>query len=272
MSANFLPIDAWPCTWPCDISFESPAITGQAVLAATQILHALSGQRFGVTTVKLRPCRRSCRATSFPGGILEPWPGVGYGPLFGGIGWWATWGGVIGADCGTCSGACSCTLLSEIKMPAVVNEILQVKVDGAPLATGGSAYHVDDNRFLVRTDGKAWPYCQNLALDDDQPGTYSVTGRFGLDVPDAARLAVGELACEWLRARNGDACQLPANITSVARQGVTITLPDLTAVIKENRLGLRWCDMWIQSVNPKHLTARSRPYSVDGTLARRSRT
>lgn len=268
MSANFGPCAVWPVNWFCDVSTESATITGRAVKFATDILWAMSGQRFGTCSVKLRPCRRTCRPTSFPGGVWEPWPGVGFGPLYG-VGSGGGYG-VIDAGCAGCGGGCSCATLSEILLPAPVNSISEVRTDG--LVLSGSAYRVDDNRALIRLDGKTWPACQNLLLDDSQPGTMSVTALYGEDPPASAADAVGELACEYIRAMHGEECQLPRNVTNLARQGVTITMPDLTAVIKEGRLGLRFCDLFLHAWNPARLTAKSRVYSVDGTLARRANT
>lgn len=141
------------------------------------------------------------------------------------------------------------------------------------VVVSGTAYRVDNNRYLVRTDGNLWPYCQNLRLDDTQPGTFSVTVKFGEDVPADAAMAVGELACEFLKADRGEDCMLPRNITSLVRQGVTITLPDMTTLLQSSRLtGLRLVDLFISTWNPAGLIGRSRAFSVDDPLMRRAGT
>jgi len=268
MGADFGPQTPWPVLWMCDVSTVSPVITGWAVDTATDVLWAKTGMRFGISTVKLRPCRRTCRATTFPGGLWDPWPGVGWGSLpYGSGGGW----GVIGAGCSACGDSCSCSTLQEIALPAPVNAIVEVRLDGIVLS--GSGYRVDDNRLLVRTDGGVWPYCQNLRLDDTQPGTFSVTAAFGEDIPSGASGAVGELACELIRAKGGEDCQLPRNVTSLARQGVTITLPDLTTLLHDKHmLGLRIADLFIDTWNPNHLSSRPAVYDVDAVLARRTNT
>jgi hypothetical protein len=235
-------------------------------MAATEILWSMSGQRFGTNSVKLRPCRRTCRPTSFPGNVWDAMPGVGWGSLISGGGGWYGWG-TIGAGCASCGDSCSCSSLSEVMLPAPVNSVTEVKMDG--IVVTGSSYRVDDNRKLVRLSGAPFPYCQNLLLDDTQPGTFSVTALYGEDVPASAAGAIGELACEFIRAMHGDDCSLPPNVTSLARQGVSITLPDLTAVIEKGRLGLRMCDLFLHAYNPNGLTSRAKAYSVDGHLARR---
>lgn len=261
---DFGPDTSWPVQWTCDVMSESPAATGAAVAAATDILWAMSGMRFGTTTVTVRPCRRECRPTSFPGFVWDAWPGTGLSPLFQAGGGWP-WP-VMDAGCGSCAGSCSCTSLSEILFPDTVSAVTEVKVDGAVVVTGG--YRLDDNRLLVRL-GSIWPYCQNLNLADTEVGTFSVTVQMGEAVPKAGEWAVGELACEYLRAMRGENCQLPRNISSIARQGVSITLPDLTTSIKEGRLGLRLCDLFLHAVNPNSLQDRARTFSVDGPRAHR---
>lgn len=265
MSTNFGPCAAWPVTWSCDVSAQSAAATGKAALFATEVIWALSGRRFGACSVKLRPCRRSCMDTPYPDG-WTPWPGViGHTGASGSGG---AAGLYIDAGCSTCQNSCSCTTLSEVLLPAPVNAITEVKVDGSVLVTG--AYRLDDNRRLLRVDGSTWPYCQNLNKDDTQASTWSVTALYGEDVPEGGSWAVGELACEFLKALDGQDCRLPKNITSLARQGVTISLPDPTQLFEKGRTGLFLTDYFISTWNPKHLMARSKVYSVDGYQHRRA--
>lgn len=268
MTANFGPCNPWPVRWACDVMTESVAVTGWAVAAATDILWLMSGSRFGTCNVKLRPCRRQCRATSFPGFLWDPWPGVGWGSLpYGGGGGW----GVIGAGCSSCGSGCGCSTLSEVLLPSPVASIVEVRTDGAILPTG--SYRVDNNSTLVRLDGLTWPYCQNLRLDDTQPGTFSVTAAIGEDVPASAAGAVGELACELIRASRGQACDLPANVTQLVRQGVTVSMPDWTSLLKDKgMLGLRQADLFINAWNPGHLRGRARSYNVDQVAGRRMGT
>lgn len=263
MTAEFGPCSDWPAYWICDVSAESPTLTGYAVNAATRVLWALSGRRFGTCQVTLRPCRREC---------YETWP---YG--------WSLWdrsmlGGFVYSDyrywyplgCGGCVGDCSCTALSETVLPSPLNTVVQVKMDGTPMVTG--AYRVDNNRLLVRTDGQRWPYCNDLSKDDTQAGTWSVTASYGEDVPSAARFAVGELACEIIKASHGQDCRLPAGVTSLARQGVNISIPDFGDLFKDGRTGLYLVDMFLAAENPHRLTQRPRVWNVDHAVNRRTNT
>lgn len=262
MTADFGPCDDWPVYWTCDISAESPLLTGYAVRMATRTLWALSGRRFGTCSVKIRPCRRECN---------DPWP-------WGWTEWSSPSGMTVWSDyrywtpltCGSCIDSCACSEVSEAKLPPPVSSIVEVKVDGTPLVTG--AYRVDNNRLLVRTDGQKWPYCNDLNKADTEAGTWSVTALYGEEVPDSARLAMGELACEIIKAGRGEDCRLPPGVTQLVRQGVTIQYPDVGQLLKDGRTGLYLTDMFVTAENPHGLAARSRVYSVDRPTVRRTDT
>lgn len=263
MTADFGPCSDWPVYWTCDVSAESPALTGYAVNMATRVLWSLSGRRFGTCTTTLRPCRRTCY-DSFPWGWSQwddtafpatPWPD------------WRYW---FPLSCGQCMTDCSCSDVSEVVLPSPVSSIVSVKLDGTPMATG--SYRVDNNRLLVRTDGQQWPVCNDLSKNDDQPGTWTVTAAYGEDVPASGRMAMGELACEIIKAGRGEDCRLPPGVTSLVRQGVSIQYPDIGQLLKDGRTGLYLTDMFLTSENPDGLKARARVYSVDRPTQRRTNT
>lgn len=155
-------------------------------------------------------------------------------------------------------------------MPAPVSAVTTVTVDGSPLATG--SYRVDDNRLLVRTDGQDWPSCNDLTKADTQVGTWSVTLTVGQPVPDTGKLAAGEMACEILQALNGEDCRLPKAVQSLVRQGVTMSWPSMSEMLKDNRTGLYLTDLFLQSANPNGLKRRSKVYQVDTPTPRRAGT
>lgn len=263
MSDDLGPCEDWPVEWTCDVSAVSPALTGYAVSMATRTLWALSGRRYGLCTVTHRPCRQDCYDT-WPWGWSE-WDLSTLGTsVWSGYRYW------LPLTCGSCGAGCSCTSVSEVELPARVDHIVQVKVDGTPLVTG--AYRVDDERTLVRTDGGQWPYCNNLNEDDTQPGTWSVTAAYGAAVPESARLAMGELACEIVKAGQGQDCRLPPGVVSLARQGVTIQFPDIGQLMKDGRTGLYLVDMFLAVENPDGLKQRARFYSIDSPPPRRAGT
>lgn len=249
------PCEPWPAYFTCDITCESPSATGSAVQTATEVLWGLSGRQYGLCEVTLRPCRKDC-AVGYWDTQWFPWSGTYPQPaLIGG-----QWFNLV---CGGCGGDCSCTSISEVVLPNVVNEILEVKVDGEIL--DADEYRVDNGNLLVRL-GADWPRCQELNLPDTEPDTWSVTAVYGLEVPEAGKWAVGELACELLKSMRGDECALPPNVTQMTRQGISFTFSDL---LKDGKLGLTLSDLFLASVNPHSLASRSRTYSVDHPGARR---
>ena len=263
MSTEFGPCADWPVRFPCEIVCSSPEASGSAVRFATDVVWALSGRQFGTCEVTLRPCHNDCMDAPWPHSEWT-WPGNQYitPALIDGA-----WFNIV---CQSCVGSCSCTRISEVTLPAPVKRITQVRVDGVTLVTG--SYRVDDNRFLVRTDGGEWPRCNDLSHSDGAVGTWSVTVQVGRDVPEGGMWAVGELACEILKAINGEDCRLPRNVTQLARQGVTISYPDMNALFDKGRTGLYMTDLFIATWNPNALRQPSRTYSIDRPRARRTNT
>lgn len=251
------PCEVWPLVWTCPpqaMLTASPAVTGIAARAATEACWALSGRQFGRCEVLLRPCRDDCAQA--PWG-LPPWPGdrgYPYPALIGGA-----WVNLV---CGTCPGSCDCgPSLSTVLLPAPA-EVAEVLLGGMPLATG--AWRVDDARRLVRTDGGAWPACQDMHQPPDGPGAWAVRVRVGRDPPQLALLAAGELACEFVRGLNGEDCRLPRQVVSLARQGVTLSMPDPAEQARQGLLGTYFGDLFLRAYNPHRLARRARVYQVDG--------
>lgn len=257
------PCADWPVTWTCDTDTFNPAVTGAAVSMATEFLWAATGMRFGVCEITLRPCRRECQTSGFYDDFGPPWSGSYPQPaLIGGL-----WFNLV---CGSCPGSCSCGPVEEVVLPAPVNRIVEVLIDGTPLATG--AYRVDNNRLLVRTDGGRWPRCNDLSRDDTEPDTWSVRAAYGEELPEGASLAVGQLACEIVKSAMGGDCKLPAGIQQLVRQGITISYPDVGELFRQGRTGLYLVDMFISTWNPYQLKQRSRVYDVDRPSVRRPNT
>ena len=252
------PCEDWPVIWNCDLTGASAVITGAALAAASEMLWALSGRRFGLCTTTIRPCRRGCTEWPWGGGF---WPdgvaGMTYPmPMKLGSQW-------LNLTCGFCTSGCSCAQVEEAVLPAPVYDIVQVKVDGVVL-TPGTDYRLDDSRLLVRLGGATWPLCNDLRYDDTEVGTWSVTARFGEPVPVLGTMAIGELACEFVKAFNGDDCSLPDQVASLTRQGVSVNYVDAAQLIEAGRTGLRFTDMFLQAENPSGLRRRAQVYDVDG--------
>lgn len=217
-----------------------------ATSLAVSLLHSLTGRVFGLTEVTVRPCGVPAPSFSTYGGQYAAGP-LGSHPL-------------LLTSCGCTTERCPCAGREEIALPGPVAAAVQVMIDGVVLDPG--AYKVRDRRWLCRVDGEPWPQRQDMDAPDDGEGAFTVTYQRGLAPPAEGQLAAGVLACEVLAGMTGGACQLPPNVTSVARQGVTIEV-DPVAYLSEGLTGIAAVDQWIRTVNPYGLRARPRVLSPD---------
>jgi hypothetical protein len=152
-----------------------------------------------------------------------------------------------------------------------VNSIVQVKVDGVVLPV--TSYRVDNFNLLVRLDGEDWPRCNDLNLDDSQIGTWSVTARYGDDVPEIGKLAAGQLAVEIAkRCVGASGCVLPSGtVQEVTRQGVKKVFFDSETAFKGGMTGMYWPDLFIKTYNPSG-TGIATIFDIDGSRPRRAGT
>lgn len=236
-----------------------------AAMIATEILWNRTKRQFGTCPVELRPCRKSC---------LPAWPLIpnGYTNLSG-----ASWpfpqpaligGNWINLTCGSCFTDCSCSHVSEVRLPYPVASITEVKVDGVILPS--TSYRVDNFNLLVRLDGEDWPTCNDLNLDDTEPGTWSVTAEYGQEVPELGQLAAGQLAVEIAkRCVGAGGCLLPAGtVQQVTRQGVTKVFFDSAEAFKGGMIGMFYPDMFIKTYNPTN-SGLATIFDIDGPRHRR---
>jgi hypothetical protein len=220
----------------------------EAIDSASEILYELSGRRYsGLCTETLRPCSRSTEANlySLHGSIQNvEWQGGGYG-----------WGvcACQSAD------ACGCGTIPQIGLGRIpVVGISEVRIDGAVLPP--SAYRVDEFRWLVRIDGGSWPCCQDLLADDATDlDTFAVDVDFGTAPPVSGRRAASILACELAKSCVGAECQLPRRVTTITRQGVSMTLLDPFDFLNNGSTGIYEVDLFLKAVNP---SGRRRPMAV----------
>lgn len=251
-----------PKGWPVDPEQWDDAQRA-AVETASEILKRLSGGRYGLCSLKLRPCRKRCEEGGDPFSLGRYNVGVAGGP------WTPVLldGRMRNITCG-CSGQCGCSALCEVILDPPAHDIIQVKIDG--LVVPATAYRVDDGRRLVRTDGVCWPECQELARPDTQPGTFSVAYRTGVPVPAGGRMAVTELAVQlWKACCGGKGCVLSDRVTQVVREGMTYTLDNLD-IFERGRTGLNRVDLWLASENPYGIRSPMRAFSVDTIRGRRT--
>lgn len=205
----------------------TPTVFDTVAYNATLALYEISDRRFpGICERTVRPCRDGCSCwltgpVSYGFGPAF-WTGTPWG--FGGWGWYNESGDKFG-----------CSPMSKVRLAGYpVSEIVEVLIDGAVIPefdpdTGAREWRLDKWRYLVRMDKpgnpsqpRFWPSCQNMSLDDDQPGTFAVTYRWGTDVPQLGRDAAVEVANQLWLACGGQECVLPAGATRVVRQGIEV--------------------------------------------------
>lgn len=228
------------------------SIYDDVAVMASQILFEASGRQFtGVCQRTVRPCGDGCMhwLAAYPGPPYPVWDGRA----------WAGFGG--------------CPPLSKVKLPGYpVRQIAQVKIDGAVLDP--ASYRLDGHRWLIRkadiVDGRAvarwWPGCSRLDVDDDQPGTFSVTYLHGVDPPPLGVRAAARLASELYDACGGSSdCSLPDDVVEVVRQGVTVRrLVAAGQALREGSTGIKPLDEFLGGYNPAQLTRRPAVWTPDG--------
>lgn len=253
--------DIGPCApWDfecgcCKIDGASPEVTGAAVMAATEVLWAASGRRFGECIAEgLLPCRDECSDVGWRFGIPEVGAAVGwpFPALIGGA--WFNLG------CGGCAGSCSCNTRDQFTLPGPVSRVVSIVIDGEVVPTG--SYRLENWRHVVRVDGGSWPLCQD--------GSWVVSVAYGHPVPQLGLLAAAELACEMVKACTpGQVCGLPVRVQNITRQGITQQFIDPEKFFAEGRIGLYLSDLFVQTFNPGGLKSRPRISSPDRPPPRR---
>lgn len=247
---------AAPCAWTgldtgcCDDFWSTltPAEQDSAAAAASYVLWAATGRRFGLCPVTVRPCGRTPCNDNI-GGYFWSW-GVWQPYIVNGL-WY---------NC-VCGDLCTCGARCRLYLPGPVASISSVTLDGN--LVDPSTYRVDDGRWLVRTgDGNCWPESQNFDRDSGD-GTLIVSYTRGEPVPAILLNAAGRYACEWAKSCQGLPCQLPGHVVSLTRQGTTFQNTDLDLILQRGLTGIPSVDQVIMAINPNALTHRMRLLSPD---------
>lgn len=230
----------WPIVWPG--GGEPPnvdeAIIETAIDYAVTVLRTLTLGRVGVEPVTVMPCPETCalrRRTWIAPTLIS--------------------GRVYNAACG-CDRGCGCSSVSRVTLPAPVTRVDEVRVDGVVLDP--SAYHVENEVWLVRTDGERWPACQG-----DQ---FTVTYLNAYPPGTIGAVAAGVLADEFVRSLTGGKCRLPSGVTSVTRQGISMEIA--SGMFPEGTTGIREVDTFIRIWNPNTLMTVPTVMSPDLPRAR----
>ncbi len=258
-----------PCAWPVDVTC-APAFpphhadwTPQHVMAveiATDMLWRRTAGRYGLCTELIRPCRRAC--TPDQHGTLPL-----FDPRASSAGSAYVYGRWVDTGCACPTEACGCAPLAQIRLPGPVNNVVEVRIDGAVLpATQYTLRRRTGYADLVRIgglEGPSWPTCQNLELPHTLPGTFSVLYLRGTPVPVAGIRALGSLASEIYKQCVGAPCRLPDRVKTVTREGVTYDMFDPGEWLDQGLTGLRDVDTWLRSVNPHGHHQPSAVFSLD---------
>jgi hypothetical protein len=229
---------------------EFSLFDGKAV-EASMLLFELTGRQFsGLCEQTVRPCRDVCGcgwSRWIPSDVALPtWS----------FGWWGGYGwGWLNRESGS---YCGCEALSRVKLAGYpVREIVEVKIDGVVLGPvdvdGNPNYRLDNWRWLTRmaapgppVQARRWPGCQNLALDDTETGTFSVSYRYGVSPPPLGVAAAASLASELYNACGTGDCKLPSRVVKIVRQGVTYDrVSAAAAALREGASGLPLVDAFI---------------------------
>lgn len=248
---------------------SNPAVFDTVAYEASMALFEISGRQFtGLCERTVRPCRQACGCFGAPSSLgFGPWYWTGspwgYGAAWG---WYNETGDQFG-----------CKPMSYVKLAGYAREILEVRIDGVVMPeydvdTGVRNWRLDKWRYLVRMDDpgnpfdttRFWPGCQNMSLDDDQPGTFSVQYKWGVEPPQLARSAAIEIANQLFLACGGDVCVLPAGVTKVTRQGIEVERGLLANWFDPKKpTGLVNTDLFLKAYNPNRNRRRSAVWSPD---------
>lgn len=254
-------MDTECCTdWPGpDAPEEQRKKAEKALVIASERLRKLTASAWGLCEVVVRPCRTPCS----PYEPYVPWEARGlYGNSSGPLDPFVWQGQVRNRMCG-CAEECSCGPVCRTTLPGPVAEVLAVKVDGIKLDPAAYRVTSPPDNWLVRVDGgPCWPECQDMMLDDDEPGTFSVRYLLGRDPAEDydAIHAVSVLACELYRNLCGQKCRIGGRVRSIQRDGISYDLVDSWP---RKGTGLDEVDDWLSLVNPTGRLSRPAVYTPD---------
>ena len=158
-----------------------------------------------------------------------------------------------------------------------VTEIVQVKIDGDIIPE--AEYELRDHRRLVRLRTSAsavptarfgWPTSQIPDIPDTEPGTFSVTFKYGQPPPALGEVAALKLAELLLLPILGDSKRYPQRVTSSSRQGVSVATVDVMDVLKAKQTGIYEVDLFLLTYNPGRNRRQGRVFSPDKSKGRRT--
>lgn len=241
-----------PCGWEitscgCGACWDTytPEVRETAAALAIGVMWAATARQYGQCTVVVQPCHKSALLREYQ---TYPVSHPDYGSAYVQSGIWrnSCTGSDQEADC--CSG---CEV--DLEGPTSTAGITEITINGAILAP--ASYIVQNGNILVRTDGECWPTCVNYS--QQTPPAFEVEYLKGTPIPLHVQKATERLACEFAKACAGSGCALPRRLRSLTRQGVEVSVEELSTKPGEIRTGIPEVDMIIALENPHGRSQRS---------------
>lgn len=238
-----------PCGWEitkcaCGSCWTTytPEVRASASALAIGIMWAATARRYGQCTVVVQPCHKPALLREYQ---TYPVTMPDYGAAYVRSGNWYN----------SCTGQEDCCSGCEVDLegPTSTAGITEILINGIPLPD--SAYIVQNSNILVRIDGECWPTCVNYSQQN--PPAFQVEYLKGEPIPLRVQTAAERLACEFAKNCVGTACALPRRLRSLSRQGVEVTVEELSTKPGEIRTGIPEVDMIIALENPNGRAQRS---------------
>lgn len=194
-----------------DVALDYKFTPEDVILAVSNLLFARTGFRYpGVCTFAVWPCVDNC---------------------------WS--------EAHECVRCCAYNVIAlPTELPIV--SIESITEDGVELDP--TAYRLERRGRVVRLDGQRWQL-NTFGLPCASPLAVETIVEFtaGVEVPIEGRMAAAALADELMKSCNGQACALPAQVTSFSRRGVTVELTDLAEFMKSGATGIPIVDHFLRT-------------------------
>lgn len=229
---------------PCErIDFGNPsdlALWEQNAWYATRRVFLATGAKFtNCCEMTFHPCQQQCGTSIYQHGLP-----VGTGPYAEAIsapvpvqgGWINVWA----CSCGSAVDDCMCHDYAYLPLPfAPARSITEIVIGGVVL--NPAVYMLPDFQpYIIRTDGQEWPRCNSW---DDPSVEWTVTYRFGYDIPPEAKPLIAAYTCELTKLCKRQKCDLPVDQYRV--HGDQIFAVDIEGYRKQLLTGYFPLDDWI---------------------------
>lgn len=221
-----------------DLENPSDPYAEYAAWAATNILWKLSGRKFhGVSTITETYV---CPSYDIPANCSWIASGVFRTPY--------GWNGYVTRDLVNHQ-----QLHTRFRLrQQPVRKIISLTVGGSAIPSAN--YQLRNGCDIVVDTGGC-----NFSLCDAPEVTY----KYGVAPPSEGKLAAIDLANQLVRGYNGEACDLPANVVNIQRQGLSIEMFNPVNFLENGRIGLYSADLFISANNPAKANLPAKVFSPD---------